>query len=454
MTKMKIKFQWWHTVVAVVVLLLLFKTIFPTETPEGEPKMIEVKFYDENKNLIQTSSGLPQFAIVNNIPNVAFVTFTINVMNDPTSDASLDNIQLTASSVTEAAGDGTERDTSFENALTSCKGCSSPQGIPYPAAGYTSAPGETISFGESDYLNVQSYSEGDYIFYITISSTYEDAQGATQSAADQQGSVILHFELEVGAVTYTVDLSSSGDIGKTICTNDPYSPDCSSYCPPPSSSSGDYCCDGTTEYYKPRCDLATKVCDFSKKANSANCGGTSCTDDCSIDFCAAGCGWVLKYAGRCTSPLAAPGSQCSYSEAPDTVACGGAGDTVVKTRISSNDFDVLMSTDGNWIVSDSALTGDGTGMTGYGWTATVGTTDCTTMSVISVVDSLGYGGSDRIIGEMVSGDGIIYTCKQTSPSAFMTREYITADPDAPTAGSALNTQPTQPYAEACQEIYY
>ena len=317
MTKEKSKVKAWHVIAVVVVIAVLWMKFgaqapVTPSTQEEEEKMMTVNFYDANKQPISQTELLPQMAIVNNIPNVAYITFSANVKNADSSDASMQDIKIKTASVTEPSGEPAQ-DAAFIAAL------SFGAGLPYPVTGLVAVPGEVVSFGESDFLDVQNFGVGDYVFGITVSSNYVDINGQPQPMTDKQGSVTLSFNVEPGAAAYSVDFSSSGEIGSTICTSDLVSPDCNSYCPSPSVPSGDYCCAGTTEYYKPRCNVATKVCAFSTKINSGNCGGATCTDVCATDYCVA---TTLYYGGYCSNPGALPGSQCTYTQQLSAPACG------------------------------------------------------------------------------------------------------------------------------------
>src|SRR3990167_3693876 len=80
------KMKTWHGIVIVLLLLVLFfkdSISFLQNAPEEKTgtDAIEVKFYDNEKNLIRTSQAVPTFAVVNDIPQVTYVSFTVNAQN-------------------------------------------------------------------------------------------------------------------------------------------------------------------------------------------------------------------------------------------------------------------------------------------------------------------------------------------------------------------------------------
>ena len=174
MTKKKVfegKSKW------LLLLLLLFfsysffgrdKTVMKQETTTTEDQGIVVKFYDiEGKQISYSSTPLPSFAIVNDIPLVYAITFTTRADNNGDSPLT---VRLSSDSVKTYVKDSLgiidqSKTSSFINVL--------------PTESKSLPINGRATFPESQLLVVNQW-EGVYDFWVTFTGTY-DYFGRTQT---------------------------------------------------------------------------------------------------------------------------------------------------------------------------------------------------------------------------------------------------------------------------------
>ena len=421
------------------------------ETTTTEDQGIVVKFYDiEGKQISYSSTPLPSFAIVNDIPLVYAITFTTRADNNGDSPLT---VRLSSDSVKTYVKDSLgiidqSKTSSFINVL--------------PTESKSLPINGRATFPESQLLVVNQW-EGVYDFWVTFTGTY-DYFGRTQTI-ESNDHVLLTFRKEQGIGSFSVDLRSSGDTdGLAVCGG----VDCKSHCGNTLSFLGET---STSRYSNGYCNLVTQTCKFKITPNSQECGGSdscagiTCNTKCSKDNTGLNnnCGWTLYWGGRCEIVNNAP--VCVYNNVPDSGSCvdrygtpGGGHSTVI--RFSSNTPTNLLL-DNQWIAS--SLTTDGatsSTLIGYGRTS-----DAIIISQYDCVDDLrfqilyNFGNGWYITNNKdVSGDGTIFLCNDIgSTSGSENYRYNKNDPD--TILAMLSTKVLEygidgkTYSSACKEEY-
>lgn len=283
-------------VIAVTVFLLFKSGIFGIG---GQGTRILVKFYDEDKNLIQSVTP-PAFAIVQDIPNVFYATFTVLAENigDQTLTMWISGARQcnTADSVCLNRIDNDDFITygalwnafDFRCAGTDCT--------------KQAAIGDTVSFGESDYIDLDTHEGTEQRYAVEVTGSYE-LPGTPYIEVKRSAWIDLTIKPDPGGAGFIVDIDSSAEGGIGLCAG----------------LTCDDFCDGTTLKYQGYCDVGTGTCKFSSKANAPECGGI---DPCAGVDCSSDCvGTTLYYAGYCDVDT----GDCVYQTIPNSATCGGTG---------------------------------------------------------------------------------------------------------------------------------
>ena len=295
------------TIKGIFVILLIIGIIFfivvETEKGKGETgTKIKVKFYDKDKNLISIVVP-PTFAIVQNIPNVFFATFSVLAEN--TGDQSL-NLWISGARQCNTA------DTNCMGLITSDNFLISGalwDAFDFACAGIDckkfATVGDTVSFGESDFIDLDSFEGTQQRYAVQVTGSYE-MPGTPYIEVKKNAWIDLTIKPDPAGAGFVVDIDSSAAGGIGLCAG---------------IACDDYC-SGTTSYYSGYCSVGTGTCKYSVKANAPACGGV---DPCAGIDCSSYCvGTTLWYAGYCDPDIT--GSQkCVYQNEPNNAYCGGTG---------------------------------------------------------------------------------------------------------------------------------
>ncbi len=160
-----------------IVILVVVALVILSSVKKEEP-MVEVKYYDENKNLIEMPTGM--FSIIGGIPGFTYITFTVKV--DNIGDRDLE-VQITSATITPSNSQD------LYDALDT-------------TPSYDIKPGEDVSFGESDLIYVPQFDGTTQTFTIFVTGIY-DYPEAPFNQFTKSGGVTLTIGSEPGGPTTT-----------------------------------------------------------------------------------------------------------------------------------------------------------------------------------------------------------------------------------------------------------
>ncbi len=302
-----------NIIIAVVLVLLLvvfFKGRIIGEAEGGT--RIEVKFYDKDYNVIYTTRA-PSFAIVQDIPNVFHATFTVLAENtgDQTltmwiSGARQCNTADTTCMNLIGANSFLTSGTLWDAFAYICAG---------PLCTEQAAIGDTVSFGESDYISFEGAGlEGtEQRYAVQVIGSYE-LPGTPYIEVKEKTWVDLTIKPDPGGAGFIVDLYTSASGGLAPCIGEV----CSDHC--------GVIADGeiaTSKYYQGFCDIFAEECVYSVRARAIECGGEDlCSPGGVPKDCGSKCiGTTLWYAGYCDVDT----GDCVWQTDSNNAICGGTG---------------------------------------------------------------------------------------------------------------------------------
>ena len=186
-------------IILVVVIAALFVLLFPTGTQNKD--FMEIKLYNaEGVEILNTES----FAVVNNVPGVAFVSVTINALNTGNTDLSLSLLSLTPSPFNAGVTDRAVK---------------------------TAAPGQSASWS-SGLIDVNQLGTGSIPFTVSVRGNYIVA-GQTRTK-DATGTLTLNIQPDAAGdftVTITQGSGDSGPVcGNSVCETGETTTSCASDC--------------------------------------------------------------------------------------------------------------------------------------------------------------------------------------------------------------------------------